>query len=82
MLLEKSANVSTWGHILLLCPKSQDRSSEHIFVGKLVDWGNGDKNSHWRDANNWDDESLKPTHWMPIPTLPQPLSSDKGNPAS
>lgn len=69
-LLEKSADVSTWGHVLILCPKDQSRSGEHIFVGKFIDWGEGNRNSHWRDANSWDEENLKPSHWMPIPAVP------------
>ena len=71
MLLEKNAPVHTWGNVLLYSPKDNDASGAHIFVGKLIDWGAQSKDTHWRDSNAHDGETIKPTHWMPLPEPPK-----------
>lgn len=67
-LVEKSGGTQTWATVLVWCPKSRDRDAG-VYFAKLIDWGPDDKNTHWRTVDGHDD-TLTPTHWMPIPVAP------------
>ena len=71
MLLERGAGINTWGNLILLCPDNTSRSESHVFIGKFVEWPDWPDNSHYRHADSYDDESLKPTHWTPLPERPK-----------